>query len=216
MIENPTTDTFVVGSIVSLRSDPQVCGPVVGVTHTTSETRYDVWLNGRKESLYASQLLPYQQQDQGTSVLPFSEFRAVLTALQITNPSLSTLHSLNSARIDYIPYQFRPVLKFMRSDRPRLLIADEVGVGKTIEAGLILRELQARSELNSVMIICPKALITERKWEKELRRFDEDFTPLDGPLLRHCLGECDMDGAWPAKYQKCIVPFSLFDSRLLE
>jgi len=52
-----------------------------------------------------------------------------------------------------VPYQFRPVLKLIQSDRPRLLIADEVGVGKTIEAGLILKELQARRELRSVLYL---------------------------------------------------------------
>ena len=86
-----------------------------------------------------------------------------------------------------MPYQYRPVLKLIRADRPRLLIADEVGVGKTIEAGLIIKELRARMDLSSVLIICPKALVAERKWFLEMKRFDEQFTALDGPLLRHCL-----------------------------
>ena len=114
-------------------------------------------------------------------------FHAHLTALQIRHPSLSTLYSLNAARIDFIPYQFRPVLKFIRSDCPRLPITD--GVGKTIEAGLILRELQARRELESTLIVCPRPLVTERKWEREMRRFEERFTHLDGSTLRYCINE---------------------------
>jgi ATP-dependent helicase HepA len=42
-------------------------------------------------------------------------------------------------------------------------------------------------ELSSVLIICPKALVAEKKWQLEMKRFDEDFTTLDGPLLRHCI-----------------------------
>ena len=52
----------------------------------------------------------------------------------------------------------------IQADRPRLLIADAVGVGMMIEAGLILKELQARRELKSVLVICPKPLVAERKW----------------------------------------------------
>ncbi len=114
-----------------------------------------------------------------------------------------------------MPYQYRPVLKLIRSDRPRLLIADEVGVGKTIEAELSLKELQARNDITSVLVICPKALVAERKWFTELKRFDEHFTALDGHLLRHCLRETHLDGAWPEQYAKAILPFSLFDSDLL-
>ena len=51
-------------------------------------------------------------------------------------PASPTSIRLQAGRIDFIPYQFRPVLKFIRADRPRILVADEVGVGKTIEAGL--------------------------------------------------------------------------------
>ncbi len=101
-----------------------------------------------------------------------------------------------------MPWQFRPVLKFIHSDRPRLLIADSVGVGKTIEAGLIVRELEARMELRSIMIICPKPLIVERKWETEMKRFDEQFVPLDGKGLRYCINEMDMDGEWPERFRR--------------
>ena len=78
-----------------------------------------------------------------------------------------------------------------------MLIADEVGVGKTIEAGLILKELRARIDISSVLVICPKALVAERKWQTELKRFDESFTHLDGALLRHCRREPDLEGDWP-------------------
>jgi len=63
------------------------------------------------------------------------------------------------------------VLKLIQADRPRMLVADEVGVGKTIEAGLILKELQARRELKSVLVICPKPLVAERKWQQEMKHF---------------------------------------------
>jgi len=207
---------FILGQVVCLRTDPSLYGPIMGQWPNTPENRFDVWVNNRKETFYASQLFAQTDIPQHKVPLSIKEFQSVLTALLITHPSLSALYSLNAARVDFIPYQFRPVLKFMRSDRPRLLIADEVGVGKTIEAGLILRELQSRSDLNSVLVICPKALVAERKWERELKRFDEDFTPLDGGTLRLCLEETDLNGAWPAKYQKSILPFSLFDKRLLE
>lgn len=130
----------------------------------------------------------------------FPDFDAYLSALHIRHPSTSLVYSLNAARIDCVPYQFRPVLKFIRAERPRLLIADGVGVGKTIEAGLVLMELQARVDIQRVLVICPKPLITERKWESELKRFDERFIPLDGDKLRYCVNETDMDGVWPDQF----------------
>lgn len=212
----PDQTTFTLGQILCLRANTSVLGAVIGILPGIPECRYELWIDNKKETVYASQVMLPSIPSFGQSLLSLKEFEARLTALQICHPSLSILYSLNAARIDYIPYQFRPVLKFMRSDRPRLLIADEVGVGKTIEAGLILRELQVRGPLESVMVICPKALVSEQKWEKELKKFDEEFAPLDGNLLRHCLRETDMDGVWPTRYRKCIVPFSLFDNRLLE
>ena len=216
MDPNPNSPIeFSPGQIVCLKSDASVRGPVVNALQGTPENRFDVFIDGNIQPFYASQLKLEQQPDADLQHLSRDEFHAYLTALQILQPGLSTLYSLNTAGIDFIPYQYRPVLKFIRSDRPRLLIADGVGVGKTIEAGLILRELQARHDIKSVLIICPRPLVTEEKWQREMKRFDEDFQHLDGRLLRYCVNEMHLDGEWPEQYQKVILPYSLLDKVLL-
>ena len=206
---------FSPGQMVFLKSDPSKKGAVVDVLSGQPENRVKVFVDGSVQTYYASQLQAEEQPDEDFQPLSCEQFHAYLTALQIRHPSLSTLYSLNAARVDFIPYQFRPVLRFIRSDRPRLLIADGVGVGKTIEAGLILRELQARREIKSILIICPRPLVTERKWELEMKRFDERFTHLDGKTLRYCINEMDSEGEWPDRHRKTILPYSLFDEALL-
>lgn len=206
---------FKPGQIVFLKSNPAVKGAVVEEKPGEAESRVKVFLNGTVQTYYASQLQADDQAVEATRWISIDQFHAYLTALQIRHPDLSKLYSLNAARIDFIPYQFRPVLKFIRSDRPRLLIADSVGVGKTIEAGLILRELQARRDVESVLVICPRPLVTERKWELEMKRFDESFTHLDGKTLKYCIREADLEGEWPDRHKKTILPYSLFDETFL-
>ena len=205
---------FSKGEIVCLASNKMIKGAIIDFTKVGEEFCYKVFIEGKINNLFGSQLISESNNDSST-VLSKIELDNLLTSIQIQNPSNSTLYSLNSARIDFIPYQFRPVLKFIHSDRPRLLIADGVGVGKTIEAGLILKELQARSTIKNILIICPRPLVTERKWENEMKRFDEKFIHLDGNSLRYCINEMDLDGEWPEQYSRCIVPFSLFDEILL-
>lgn len=203
---------FSQGQLVFLKSDPRITGAVVGIAEGSPENTYTVFTTIGLKTYYESQL-EAQESDEALEIVDAARFNASLTASLIRNPTISSLYSLNSAKIDFIPHQFRPVLKFIRSERPRLLIADGVGVGKTIEAGLILRELQARRNLDSVLIICPRPLVTERKWDSEMQRFGEDFVPLDGDLFRYCINEYDMEGEWPARYKKAIIPYSLFDER---
>jgi len=206
---------FEPGQIIYLKSNSSVRGAVVSVVPGSPENRFKVFVDGAVHTFYASQMVAEDQSDEDSQLLPCDHFHSCLTALQIRHPGLSTLYSLNAARVDFIPYQFRPVLKFIRSDRPRLLIADGVGVGKTIEAGLILRELQARRDINSILIICPRPLVTEKKWQNEMKRFEERFTHLDGNTLRYCINEMDLEGVWPEQHKKVIVPYSLFDETLL-
>ncbi len=209
------TAEFEPGRIVFLKSNPETKGAVLSIMPGEPENRYNVFIDGETRIFYASQIQAEDRKDKDSIVLPCHKFHSYLTALQIQHPGLSTLYSLNAARVDFIPYQFRPVLKFIRSDRPRLLIADGVGVGKTIEAGLILREMQARRDVRSILIICPRPLVTERKWLNEMKRFEEHFIHLDSGVLRYCINEMDMEGVWPEQYQKAIIPYSLFDEALL-
>jgi ATP-dependent helicase HepA len=206
---------FNAGDIVALRSDPATQLPILEVLIGGTELRYRVFQNGSKAIFYESQLQAVLDDGVTADLISTEELNARMTALQLLSPSTSSLFSMRSGRVNFVPYQYRPVLKLLRSDRPRLLIADEVGVGKTIEAGLVIKELRARFDITSILVICPKALVAERKWQTEMKRFDENFTPLDGALLRHCLHETDLEGEWPEQYAKAILPFSLFDSDLV-
>lgn len=212
----PPAHKFVVGQLLCLRSNSSAMFPVLEVLPGVgAETRYRVFENGARQVYYESQLQAFDEPPDSRKLLTAAELSAFLSAVQLSSPSASALYSLNSGRVRFVPYQYRPVFKLIRADRPRLLVADEVGVGKTIEAGLILKELQARSDIKSVLIICPKALVAERKWELEMKRFDEHFMPLNGSLLRHCIKETHLSGEWPVQYEKAILSTSLFDNDLL-
>lgn len=207
---------FAPGQLVCLKSNRDKKLPILSVLpNSGGERRYQVFEDGRSTNYYESQLERVPDVQDERTPTPLAEFHARLTSLLLAAPSSANLYSLHSGRVRFVPYQYRPVLKLLRADRPRLLIADDVGVGKTIEAGLILKELQARAEIKSVLILCPKPLVAEGKWRSEMKRFGEEFTHLDGDTLRHCLHETDLDGEWPRQHSHTILPFSLFDDTLL-
>jgi len=208
-----TNNGYKPGDMVRLKADPSKTGVITTVLSGDAENRYQVFLDAAVSTYYESQLEPIIAAKTRTVVTP-DKLHAAMTALQLRHPSTRHLYSLFASRISFIPYQFRPVLKMIQADRPRILIADEVGVGKTIEAGLILKELQARRELKNVLVICPKPLVAERKWMNEMKRFDERFEHLDGQSLRYCLDETDLDGIWPQNYSRAILPYSLLDESL--
>lgn len=200
-------------SLVSIVGQPSVKGVVMSISDMGVLKKYDVFVDGAIKTFYTGQIelvtegAHYSWVDLGT-------LKSYLSAFEINNPSAGSLYSLNAARIDFVPYQFRPALKMIKSEEPRILIADSVGVGKTIEAGLIIKELEARGNLDNVMIICPKPLVSERKWELEMKRFDEEFEPLTGATLRQIINDTDRDGEWPARHSKTIVPYSILDNRV--
>ena len=88
------------------------------------------------------------------------------------------LRSLGRVSIRPRTYQFVPLLMALRLDPVRMLIADDVGVGKTIEALLIARELWDRGEIRRLAVLCPPYLCDQ--WQKEL---SEKFN-LDAVLIR--------------------------------
>ena len=85
----------------------------------------------------------------------------------------------SAAQLAFEPrtYQLVPLLMALRLAAPRLLIADDVGIGKTIEAGLILRELMDRGEVDAFSVLCPPHLVEQ--WLGELKaRFGIDAVPV--------------------------------------
>ena len=80
-------------------------------------------------------------------------------------------------------YQLVPLLMALRLDVMRLLIADDVGIGKTIEAGMILRELIDRGEVDRFAVLCPPHLVDQ--WVGELReKFDIDAVAVTSARAR--------------------------------
>jgi len=99
-----------------------------------------------------------------------------------------------------LPHQIQALSRAISGDRVRYLLADEVGLGKTIEAGLILRELKLRGLVKRVLVIAPKGLVTQ--WVAEMRtHFNEDFRlliPSDFSAYRRIAKE---DNIWQSHSQ---------------
>ncbi len=89
------------------------------------------------------------------------------------------------ARIDVLPHQLEPAMAVVHHGLTRLLLADAVGLGKTIEAGLVLAELHARGSLDRALVIAPPGL--RDQWAAELAgKFGLDATVADAAWLRAC------------------------------
>ena len=105
----------------------------------------------------------------------YIDFSKTNTTFKIQNSNISTISSLKASKTLFRPYQFKPLLKFLNSDNKRILVADEVGLGKTIEAGHIMLELKARNEFKNALVVCPISL--QAKWKEELKdKFGLTFT----------------------------------------
>jgi SNF2 family DNA or RNA helicase len=95
-------------------------------------------------------------------------------------PGFDTLITLDSNTIKELPHQIDVALRVLRPPmRGRVILADEVGLGKTIEAGIILKELVVRGLARRVLILTPAALVDQWRGELETKFFEEFETPKD-------------------------------------
>tara|TARA_R110002072_G_scaffold135053_2_gene276194 strand:- start:5247 stop:8042 length:2796 start_codon:yes stop_codon:yes gene_type:complete len=110
-----------------------------------------------------------------------------------------------------LPHQLKALNKAVSSKQIRYLLADEVGLGKTIEAGLIIRELKLRGLVKRVLVVAPKGLL--KQWVSEMRtHFAEQFTLLlpgefgdnreQSPWQRHNQVICPMDSIKPMEKRR--------------
>jgi len=137
------------------------------------ETYYRVWVPGKNFVTFALSLrfIPLDKAS------PLSREEVIYRAaagkvLEII--SKQSLLSPISAKIIPLPHQIYALTRALQNEKIRVLLADEVGLGKTIEAGLIIKELKIRNRIKRVLVITPKGLVGQ--WIEELRnRFNEDF-----------------------------------------
>ena len=131
------------------------------------------------------------------------EYRLFQTWLRLSRPIESNLYSYLGSKTIFNPHQFKPLLRFLSpNSEERLFIADEVGVGKTIEAGIIIKEMMARNRIDyrsPILIVCPVSL--GPKWVKEMReRFSYQFHLHDGNSLKNMLKATLREGILPQGY----------------
>lgn len=118
------------------------------------------------------------------------------------------LSGLSNARIEPTLHQVYVAHRVVGKLQPRMILADEVGLGKTIEAGLVLKELRARELVDRVLIIVPASL--QLQWQHELQsKFNEEFHIIDGPAARFL----ERGGANPWKRYDNIICSMTFASR---
>ena len=110
-------------------------------------------------------------------------WRALARALVSDQGPAAILRTAAGARIDLLPHQLEPALAVLRGDCSRLLIADEVGLGKTIQAALVVSELLSRGAVDRVLVLTPAGL--RDQWLEELAcRFELHAAVFDAAELR--------------------------------
>ena len=131
------------------------------------------FMDGRAEYFYAKYLEEVNDEETAEDLVEKGQYatleqlRHSLTFQRLNGRLANLIYSMESTNTDFYPYQFKPVLNFLNSPSGGLLIADEVGLGKTIEAGLIWTEIRSRYEAKRLLIVCPAML--REKWRDEMQ-----------------------------------------------
>ena len=115
-----------------------------------------------------------------------ADLEAFLDAVRWGAASIADTRQLQSpfrSGIEIESYQLDPVVRAIQMPRVNLLIADDVGLGKTIESGMVVLELMLRHRANRVVVVCPSSL--QIKWRDEmLEKFGLDFAIVDSTLIK--------------------------------
>ncbi|HEY5960529.1 MAG TPA: hypothetical protein VIV60_28445, partial [Polyangiaceae bacterium] len=135
------------------------------------------------------------------------------TLLRRTPPTDTRIHLAHRAAIDPMPYQFVPTRRALgepmpdterQTVRPRILIADGTGLGKTIEAGILLTELIKRGRARRILVVATKALLTQ--FQRDLwARFTIPLVRLDSEGIRQVQSRIPSNRNPFSYYDRCII-----------
>lgn len=178
---------FAVGQSLLDEADPSRRGQFTGKSHRAGphmmlELRYPDGTTKFRPLRVLSAVEALGSIDEQLAAGRFGKVRdlqRLITFEKLKGTLHEVIYSMEAAQVDFYPYQFKPVIKFIDSPTERLVIADEVGLGKTIESLLIWMELVARRQARRLLIVCPKLLT--KKWQSELRT---KFT-IDSQIVGH-------------------------------
>lgn len=122
--------------------------------------------------------------------------RYVMLLSKIKNETAGGFLSSLASGIIPLPHQLHVLNRAMETNNIRYILADEVGLGKTIEAGMIIRELKSRGLVSRILVVCPTGLVTQ--WASEMQeKFHEKFQvilPSDYDTIRRLTDNDDVYG----------------------
>ena len=188
----------------------------IGFVHAPASTnppRWQVILDGKLVTVAEADLRPHVLHDPHTKLIEGRlgsprQLALALTARRYELEHLTNdLVSLGESRVDIKPHQVSVVHRVITNYPHRLLLCDEVGLGKTIEAGLILKELRARGSAERVLVVAPPNLV--RQWQFELKsKFNETFSILNTETVRYMQATQGVDGNPFERHDSVIVSSS--------
>jgi len=123
--------------------------------------------------------------------------------------------SLSNSRTRILAHQVESTHRIVNSLKQRFLIADEVGLGKTIEAGLVIKEMIYRQSYTRILIVCPASLMFQ--WQNEMEsKFNEKFTIMDRKVLRKAEKTSGENGNPWKVHHKVIVSLDFIKNKNFE
>ncbi len=133
------------------------------------------WSDGDRSWHYEDELEPVPEEAAGEPLTLLeqgryggvAQLRQLLAGALLSQDLSGVIQAMDATSTDFYPHQYKPLLTLLDSPADGLLIADEVGLGKTIEAGLIWTELKARYDARRLLVVCPAML--REKWCYELQ-----------------------------------------------
>lgn len=202
------------GQSVRYIDDPAKIGTVTDQTRTrASGQQFRVNWNGRLDWHYEEELITADTGSDDPLELiregrygRVDDLRRLLTHVHLAGRLANVVYAMGLTQTDFYPHQYKPLLTLLDSPVNGLLIADEVGLGKTIEAGLIWTELRARYDMRRLLVVCPAML--REKWRLELSlRFGLDARVVDAAELLQELNSSEQrERAWIVSYQGIRAP----------